>query len=69
MLISVHDKGGKKDKNVKSRILNTCENTTFASTTFVPNSIQNIASTSRFKQEFFHVGHQTTAHNLSCGSR
>ena len=27
------------------------------------------ASSSRFKQEFFHVGHQTTAHNLSCGSR
>lgn len=33
------------------------------------NTTQNTASTTRFKQEFFHVGHRTTAHNLSGGSR
>lgn len=36
---------------------------------FTPYTIQNTASTSRFKQEFFHVGHKTTAHSISCGSK
>lgn len=54
-----NDKGRKNVKNVKKIILSTCENTIFASITFMSKTIQNIPFTNGFKKEFFPVGHQT----------